>query len=434
MLHGWGRLGVPGCEQRSENLEAVVDGAVLTRGLGRSYGDASLPPAGVEVVAGSSLADRVLELDLFGGRLRAEAGLSLVTLNQLSLPRGWFVPVSPGTQFVTLGGMVAADIHGKNHHRARSLGEHVDGFRLRTAGGEIVTCSRETEGELFRATLGGMGLTGHLLDVTLAMEAVPSRWIDRESVRTDTLEGSIASLLELGSRWPYTVAWLDGLARGGRSGRGIVEGGGWCSAESAPRRRPPPRRTVRVPLPAPEWLLSPMSMGLYNGWRWRRHGRRPRREIVDPMEFFYPLDRLLSWNLLYGRRGLTQYQCVLPRKCGPGGVRRFLDHLKVHGGRPFLIVLKDFGDEGEGLLSFPKPGLTLAIDFPVGAETSRLVDTLNELVIALEGRIYLAKDAFTRREHFESMEGERLERFRAVRERWDPDRRIRSRQSERLGL
>ncbi len=454
-LSGWGRLAAPGREVCSEDLPALVRGAVLTRGLGRSYGDSALPPPGTLEVAGSRLADRILSFEpLPGGetaRLRAEAGLSLDDLVRVFLPRGWFVPVTPGTRFVTLGGMVAADVHGKNHHRAGTFGRHVTRLTLRLASGDRVECSREEEPDLFRATLGGMGLTGHILEVEVPLVRVPSPWIWAESFPVPDVERFTEALKASGAEWPFTVGWIDCLSRdrGGRSGgpgglgRGIVTRGRWATPEEAPPEPPRMRRRLTVPFVTPGWLLNRLSVGAFNALyygRTRFWGReRTRRGIAHPEPFFYPLDAIGHWNRLYGPRGFTQYQCVLPEEAegGPAAAaRRFLDLLtragRRAGGASFLCVIKDCGAEGEGVLSFPRPGISIAVDLAVRDGTEELVATLNRQVVKEGGRVYLAKDAFTRPEHFRAMEGGRLAEFERLRARYDPENRLASAQSVRL--
>jgi FAD/FMN-containing dehydrogenase len=430
-LAGWGGVHVPGRELRSENLVGLTRDVPLTRGLGRSYGDSSLPPPGRPLAANSTRADRILGFDEASGILHAEAGLSLETLRRLLLPRGWFVAVTPGTQFVTLGGAVAADVHGKNHHVAGCFGAHVTAVTLRVADGRIVRCSPDEEPDLFRATIGGMGLTGHILDVSLRMVRVPSPWIRQESRRVPGIDAFLDALEEAARRWPFTVGWIDCLSRGKSMGRGILIQGGWAEANEAPRERPRPLAGPAVPFQMPELLLNPLSIRAFNELYYRRHFRQVARGIVHPDTFFYPLDAIRHWNRMYGRRGFTQYQAVIPREAGRAGVRRFLETLTRQGAASFLAVIKDCGPEGTGMLSFPKPGISVALDIPIRDGTQRVVDALNERVIEEGGRIYLAKDAFTRPEHFRRMEP-RLEAFRAVRERWDPERRIRSAQSVRL--
>ena len=428
-LAGWGGLGVPGREVCSEDLAAATREVPLTRGLGRAYGDAALPPPGVERVAGSRLADRILAFDEESGLVRAEAGLSLRALHRLVLPRGWFVPVSPGTELVTLGGMVAADVHGKNHHAAGTFGAHVDELLLRVGDGRLVRCSPREESELFWATVGGMGLTGHVLEVAFRLERVPSPWILAETRRFARLGPLVQALREASTRWPFTAAWLDCLAGGEALGRGVLHQGRWCGRDEGPEKPPKPRPELPVPFRAPSWLLNRASVGLFN--RLTYATTFPGRRVVHPSKFFYPLDSVQDWNRLYGSRGMTQHQCVLPL-AGADEVRAFLELIRRHGGQPFLAVLKDFGAEGCGLLSFPRPGLTLALDFAVDARTPELVAALNRHVLEAGGRVYLAKDAFTTAADFAALEGERLVRFQQVRRKWDPEGRIRSRLSTRL--
>lgn len=432
-IAGWGRFPVvDGLESKSENLSAITESATLCRGLGRSYGDSSLPARADLPVANTTLADRLLSFDPVSGLLRAEAGASLLLLNRALLHRGWFVPVSPGTQFVTLGGMVASDVHGKNHHVDGCFGEHVSRVKLRLAGGRILECSDTSEQELFRATLGGMGLTGHILEVEFQMRRVTSPWIWGESQRIDNLDAMVSGLKAAAREWPMTVGWVDCLARGERLGRGILMKGRWAAPDEAPEAPPAWKHRFRMPFPFPGFVLCRPSMKAFNFAYYWKHFQRLRCGVVHPEAFFYPLDMLDDWNLIYGRRGFTQYQCVLPHADDNGPARRLLELFVSAGGMGFLCVIKDCGAEGKGMLSFPRPGISIAVDFPIHrTRTPALVDRLNELVIAEGGRIYLTKDTFTRPEHFRAMEP-RLEAFNAVRRKWDPDARIRSAQSVRL--
>ncbi len=432
-LTGWGNYPrVHGRQRLSEDLEASTEGVVLTRGLGRSYGDASLPPAGDQIVAGTSLADRLLSFDLERGLVRAEAGVTLMRLNRLSLPRGWFTPVTPGTHWVTLGGMVAADVHGKNHHVAGCFGEHVQALRMRLADGRIVECSEANERDLFRATLGGMGLTGHVLEVAFRMARVPGPWIWQESEQVPNLESTLESLANSGRDWTFTVSWNDLLAGGARCGRGVVIKGRWAEPGEAPVRAPRWRGAPALPFTAPNWVLRPWMVWLGNGFNYWKHGARARVGITHPESFFYPLDVVREWNRMYGRRGFTQYQAVLPGPHAHPRHRRFLDLLRQRAAPVFLCVIKDCGAEGRGLLSFPKPGVSYALDLPIEARTQSLIDALNDVVAEEGGRIYLAKDALTRPHHYRAMDGARLEVFEATRRRYDPERRLKSALSIRL--
>lgn len=426
MLSGWGRLSKPGKEVFSEDLKALSENAVLSRGLGRSYGDSALPPPGQLEVATTTLADRVLGFDETSGILRAEAGISLRALNRLFLPRRWFTPVTPGTQDVTLGGMVAADVHGKNHHVEGTFGRHVRAILLRVADGRLIECSPTHEHELFWASVGGMGLTGHILEVTFQMRAIASPWIYEERETVPNMATLAAALKDAAPDWPFTVGWLDCLGKG----RGILVRGRWAEAREAPSDPPPLLSTVTVPFELPNWVLNRWSMRAFNIMTYYVQGSS-RGKIVHPEAFFYPLDKVRHWNRIYGRRGFIQYQCVLPSAGGPDSTRRFLDVLDEHRAAAFLCVVKDCAEEGQGMLSFPLPGISIALDLAVNARTQTLVDGLNETVLAQGGRVYLAKDAFTREEHFRDMEP-RLDAWLLVRKRWDPELRIKSAQSVRV--
>ncbi len=403
----------------------------LSRGLGRSYGDSSLPPPGQPEVAGTRLADRILAFDPTTGRIRVEAGFSLAELVRLLLPRGFFTPVTPGTQFVTVGGAVASDIHGKNHHVAGCFGEHVRSLRMLLADGREVTCSAEEHRDLFLATLGGMGLTGHILEVEFDLERVPSPWIFQEAERIPDVETFVARLQEAAATWPMTVGWVDCVSRGRSLGRGILQRGRWADPTEAPPAPPRPLGRKSVPFTFPNWVLNTWTTRAFNALYYWKQVPRSTWEVMHPERFFYPLDAVRSWYRVYGRRGFTQYQCVLPHADAPARARAFLELLTARGGATPLCVIKDCGPEGRGMLSFPMRGISIAVDLWVDARTQSLVDALNEFVIEAGGRIYLTKDAFTRPEHFRAMEP-RLPAFLEVRRRWDPDGRLRSAQSVRL--
>ena len=430
-LSGWGRHPVVRAEQReTEDLEPASAGATLSRGLGRSYGDASLPTRGAAVC--TRRADRILAFDSETGVLRAEAGFSLRALNEIFPARGWTTPVSPGTQYVTLGGMVASDVHGKNHHVAGCVGEHVRAMRIRVGDGRVLEIDDGSEPELFRATLGGMGLTGHVLEVELQLERIPSFWIWGRSERVRDLDELLATLAAASARSPFAAAWVDVTARGTALGRGIVTSGRYAEPHEAPANPPQLLERFAVPFELPNGFVAPWSIRLFNLLWFHKHGAGAREHIVHPQPFFYPLDQVRHWNRLYGRRGMVQYQCVIPTRADRGLFRRLLEVVSRLGGASPVSVIKDCGAEGRGMLSFPMPGMSLALDLPYRAgATELLVDALNELVIEAGGRIYLTKDALTRREHFAAMEP-RLAGWNQVRRKWDPERRLSSALAERL--
>ncbi|QGJ70778.1 Decaprenylphosphoryl-beta-D-ribose oxidase [Planctomycetales bacterium 10988] len=436
-ISGWGRHPVvEGFELQQEDYAATLAEASLSRGLGRSYGDSSLPADAEDQVASSVLANRVLQFEPDTGYFRAEAGFSLRELNHLFLRRKWFSPVTPGTQFVTLGGMVAADVHGKNHHVAGTFGNHIDSIRLQLASGERLKITPEETDpelqELFWATVGGMGLTGHLLEVSCYLQKIPTSWIWQESERIPNLETFIEKLAEGADKWPYTVGWIDCLSQGKNLGRGILMKGRWASLEEAPKLPPAEKPRYVFPFNLPGFALNRFSIRAFNFVYYWKQMPKFQQGVVDPMTFFYPLDAVESWNRLYGKRGFLQHQCVLPKERAAEGMRRLLELLAKEGNPSFLAVIKDCGEEGRGILSFPKPGLSLALDLPfIEKKSQSLIDKMNDIVLEYGGRIYLAKDALTRCEDFQQMEP-RLARFQAIRQKWDPEGKLRSAQSERL--
>lgn len=429
-VEGWGRWGVAAQEVLSEDLERVGRPAHLFRGLGRSYGDSALPAPGDLSLVTTTLADRILGFT-DDGVLRAEAGLSLSELYRLLLPRGWFTPVTPGTRFVTLGGMVASDVHGKNHHVAGCFGEHVKSMHVMVADGSVVRCSPDEHADLFWATVGGMGMTGHILDVEVQLERVPSPWIKQTSYRIPDIDSFTAALKAKGKEWPMTVGWIDCVSGGANLGRGLLMCGRWAQPAEAPATLPPVKPRLTMPDLIPSWLLNPLSIRAFNTLYYWKHIAREKTGIVHPESFFYPLDMIRQWNRMYGRRGFTQYQCVLPDSAGLSAPREFLKLLTRRGGASFLCVIKDCGEQGHGMLSFPMPGMSIALDIAVTKNTRLLLDELNEFVISAGGRIYLTKDTFSRPEHFRAMEP-RLQAFLDVKKKWDPENRFRSAQSMRM--
>lgn len=397
-LSGWGnypRLAVRSARFRGEAaLDAALAGAdsLIARGNGRAYGDAAL---NARLTLSTLDHDRLLAFDPGTGRLTCEAGVLLSDLVDLFLPRGWFVPVTPGTRLVTVGGMIAADVHGKNHHLHGSFGRHVESLRLRTGDG-VVTCSRDQNPDLFRATIGGMGLTGVILEATFRLVPVETAWIRQETVVCPNLDAAMAAF-EASAGWTYTVAWIDCLARGARSGRSLLYRGEHARRDEIGRARPlrlPPKRRLAVPVNAPEIALNHWSVAAFNELYWRR-GAGGGTALVDAETFFYPLDALLDWNRIYGRRGFVQYQCVLPKPASRAGLGLLLERIAAAGSGSFLAVLKLFGpgDAEGGDLSFPMEGYTLALDFPATAATFALLTELDAIVADHGGRLYLAKDA-----------------------------------------
>lgn len=373
--------------EAAARASAGAGGTTLARGLGRSYGDSGLNLGG-GVVAMAGL-DRAIGFDRAAGVLRADAGMSLDAVLRMVVPAGWFVPVTPGTKFVTLGGAVANDVHGKNHHVAGCFGRHVRRLGLWRSDRGVVECAPDHEPELFGATVGGLGLTGILLWVELALLPIGSSAMQVENQRFDNLDGFFRLSTE-SAGWPYTVAWVDTLATGPGLGRGVFSRGRHAeTGPLAPHRSGGPA----VPFDAPGLLLNRWTVGAFNRLYHARPGAAFRgTQPYDP--FFYPLDRLRNWNRLYGPRGFYQWQCVVPQDAARPAVRALLERITRSGEASFLAVLKEFGDlASPGLLSFPAAGTTLALDFPNrGGRTLALLAELDRVVAGAGGRLYPAKD------------------------------------------
>lgn len=395
-LSGWGgRPRVPAEEREPEDrahLADFIDSPYLPRGRGRSYGDAGLPAPGHRAVNSRRL-QRVLAFDAATGVVDAEAGATLKALLAVSLPRGFFLPVTPGTMDVTLGGALASNVHGKNHHRAGSIERFVIEAEVATPMGTFL-CSPSERPDLFRATVGGYGLTGFIVRAKLRMMPVATSRVEAVRLRAPDLGSLFALFAKHDGDSEYSVAWLDTLARGRSLGRGVL----MLGDHAAPGGRGPaddlamrPKRKLAVPFALPEAFLNRPALTAFNAlfYRFSRTGRSR-----EPFEsFFYPLDRIRDWNRLYGRRGFFQYQCAIPDPNGEAGMAEILDRLARERLGAFLSVLKRCGDD-EALLPFCKRGYTLALDVPYrGPETLAALDRLDELVIRRGGRVYLTKDA-----------------------------------------
>jgi FAD/FMN-containing dehydrogenase len=362
----------------------------LPFGNGRSYGDVCLNDDGVLLLTRGL--DRFIAFDPATGVLRAEAGTLLSEILALTVPRGWFLSVTPGTQFVTLGGAIANDVHGKNHHLAGSFGCRVRAFELLRSDGERLTCTPERNADWFRATVGGLGLTGLITWVEIQLQRIANPWIVAENRRFASLEEFLTLNAEYEARYPYTVSWIDCAARGRALGRGIYLAG--MHAPPGLMKPPPPeRRALTVPFAPPVSLVNNLSVRWFN--RLYYHLPRPARGLTPYQPFFYPLDNLREWNRLYGQRGFFQYQCVIPPAEAHAALREMLARIAASGQGSMLAVLKRFGEKASGgLLSFPRPGFTLALDFPhLGPRTLALLESLDEVTCQAGGAVYPAKDA-----------------------------------------
>jgi len=364
-------------------------GPVLPYACGRSYGDSCLNEGGL--LLDVRRLDRLIAFDEERGLLQCEAGVTLAEILALTVPRGWFLPVVPGTRWVSVGGAIANDIHGKNHHRAGTFGAHVARLELLRSTGERVRCVPHDP--LFQATVGGLGLTGLILWAEIRLKRVPGAGIMMERIRFPDLEAFFELAAE-DHAFEYTVAWVDCLAGGRRLGRGIYTRGDHAPIDGPV---PSPLRPARLTVPgdAPAGLLNRLTLGLFNEAYYRGQLGSRRRATVPYGPFFFPLDGVGEWSRLYGPRGFVQYQCVVPDGPGGGPIRTIFERIARSGEPASLAVLKRFGGAcSPGMLSFPRAGITLAVDFAVrGARTLALLDDLDAVVREAGGAVYPAKDA-----------------------------------------
>lgn len=365
-------------------------GKVLAYGLGRSYGDSCLNDT--QTIIPCSGFDKFISFDQNTGMLRAQAGVSLATILEVFVPRGWFLPVTPGTKFVTLGGAIANDIHGKNHHVAGTFGRHITQFGLLRSSGEHLTCSPNENSNLYAATIGGMGLTGLITWVELKLRAIRSPYLNTRTTKFRNLDEFFDISRESDAEFEYSVSWVDCTSEGSNLGRGLFMAGNFSD-----QTRPRSPRKIAIPFPcqAPSYLLNSVFIRSFNTLYYNKQRSRVVDGLTHYEPFFYPLDSILNWNRMYGARGFFQYQFVVPFEQDRGIIKEIFTRITRSKRASFLAVLKTFGDiPSPGIMSFPRKGVTLALDFPNDGEpTLRLMDELDKVVMDAGGNIYPAKDA-----------------------------------------
>ncbi len=443
-LSGWGRYPfVESYLQRPEKISGFkhilrnsARETFLARGGGRSYGDAGLNNQGQTLL--TERINRILSFDSQTGRLACEAGVTFQELLQVFIPKGWFPTVTPGTKFVTLGGAVAFDVHGKNHHQDSSFCHHIQSLKVLLASGETVLCSREDKSELFWATVGGMGLTGVILEVEFDLQRIETAYIQSHNIKAKNLDDAIALFDQYEPQYQYSVAWIDCLSTGKNLGRSILMLGNHAeipdlppSQQTAPLKVQAKNR-LSVPFNAPSGLLNRYTMKSFNTLYYAKQQATEVHRIVDYDSFFYPLDFLENWNRLYGKQGFVQYQFVVPTENSREALIQVLQLCADQGKGSFLAVLKRLGAQA-GLLSFPIPGYTLTLDIPVKPGLWLFLDQLDQIVMQYEGRVYLAKDARLSPEVFRKMYPD-FPQWLAIKSQVDPKNRFCSQMSRRLKI
>jgi decaprenylphospho-beta-D-ribofuranose 2-oxidase len=438
-LAGWGANLRSRCKlvepEVPAELRKYLSQRLIARGLGRSYGDPALNEG--RLVVGMRKLDRFLDFDESTGVLQCEAGVSLLSIIHKFGPRGFFPMISPGTQYVTIGGCIANDIHGKAHHSQGSFVNSVISMRVLLANGEVVNCSRTELPDLFWASFGGMGLLGIILSAEIMLRPVETAYYKESVIKAASLHELMSALDETDKDYAYTVAMVDVFGRGPGLGRGVLNMGNAAKLSDLPPElqqdplRIAPEAKLRVPFELPEITLNPLSIRVVNAFAQLFQAKK--KPITHYSDFTYPLDIVHDWYRGYGPRGFTQYQFVIPFKDGHENMRRIFDAMTSSGQMPFLNVLKRMGKQSDGHLSFPTEGYTLAIDFPVRSGTVELTRRLDAMVLEAGGRIYLGKDSYVEPETFRKMYP-RLDEWLAIKSKYDPENIFVSDLSRRVGL
>lgn len=400
----WGNFPVVEKEMRSEDQYSKIKefilshNEVIARGNGRSYGDSSLG----ESIFSTKKLNKFISFDRLNGIIECESGVLLTEVLEVCVPQGYFLYVTPGTKFITVGGAVASDVHGKNHHAEGCFSEYVIDFKLMNEKGDIITCSREENSDKFWATIGGMGLTGIILSVKFKLKNIESAYIRQESTKAENLD-EIFKLFEQSESWTYTVAWIDCLQKGENIGRSILMRGEHAFQYQLPEKlRNTPLRLKKkfsptVPFYFPGFVLNALTVKIFNFFYYKKQAKKEVKNFIDYETFFYPLDFVNDWNKIYGKSGFIQYQMMIPKDKGREGMQRILETIAKSGNGSFLAVLKLYGKENpQAYNSFPFEGYSLALDFKVNKKLKKLVDQLDSIVEEYNGKIYLTKDSMSR--------------------------------------
>lgn len=418
-----------------EQLQEIIRTSphFIPRGNGRCYGDASLAGETVNTLK----YDKILSFDTANGIFECQSGLTLDQILEVIVPKGWFLPVTPGTKFITVGGAIGSDVHGKNHHVDGTFGQHVVDMDIILANGTQVTCSPTDHTDLFEATCGGMGLTGMITRIKFKLKKIPSSYIKQKQIKAANLD-ELIRLFEEYKHFTYSMAWIDCLQKGNSFGRGIMTIGEFATPEelnekqrSAPLALPK-KKAISIPFNFPSWSLNTLTVKTFNFLYYNKNVKKEISNVVTYEPFFYPLDALLHWNRCYGKKGFVQYQFVLPLEAKEGLVD-ILRRIGAKGMGSFLVVLKVFGKQENSLISFPFEGYTLALDFPVRKGLFEFLDELDQVVLKYGGRLYMSKDARMKPEMLEAGYP-RLQEFKSIVQKYNPDGKIRSIQSDRLEL
>lgn len=419
-----------------EELQARLQGnkGFIARGMGKCYGDAALN----DHIISTQKFNNILFFDHVDGWIHCQSGAVLADILNLIVPKGWFLPVTPGTKFISVGGAIAADIHGKNHHKEGSFSNHLEFFTILTETGEVLKCSKTENTDLFWATCGGMGLTGIILEAKFRLKKIESAYIKQEIIACDNLKQMMDGF-EASYDWTYSMAWIDCFAKGDNMGKGVIFRGEHAPIEELPQEKQSQplnlsnKRKLGIPFYLPSFALNRLSIKAFNFLYNKLQKRKPSPNFVEYDEFFYPLDSINNWNRMYGKRGFTQYQLVLPKNTSYEGLNEVLEIVNRSNYGSFLAVLKLFGEQKQNYLGFPIHGYTLALDFPINKKVFAMLDKLDEVVEKYGGRLYLAKDVRLKPDVFHEMYKHKSA-FVEVAKKYNPKEKFSSLLSERVGL
>lgn len=430
-LLGWGRY--PKVKNIFFNLEGelslkeiiVTSRSLIPYGNGRSYGDSALN----ERIVKTRPYNYFLEFDEPNGILHVQSGVLLSEILNFCIPKGWFLRITPGTKLITIGGAIASDVHGKNHHIDGCFSECIVEFRMMLPSGEVITCSKLKNYEIFKATCGGMGLTGVILDAKIRLVRIESQYVDQVTIKTKNLKQTFKAFEKYRSS-TYSVAWIDCLARGEGVGRSLLMLGEFGNDGDLDYRA---NRGFKVFFNFPSFALHPLFVKIFNFFYYQRIRQRVSKQKVTIDSFFYPLDAIRDWNKIYGKEGFIQYQLIFPKSNSYNGLREVLNTISLSKKGSFLAVLKLHGPENENYLSFPMEGYSLALDFRMDKTLENLLAELDNIVLKYNGRIYLAKDSRVEKEIFEQ-NYPNIEKFRELRGKLKMNKTFNSAQSRRVGI
>jgi len=423
-ISGWGLT--PSIEsQKIKHANKISWGkSFIAKGNLRSYGDSALSKRHIDMLE----SDYLISFDEKKGILTAEAGVLLKDIIEIAIPKGWFPPVVPGTKYISLGGAIASDIHGKNHHKDGCFSNFIESITLLLPNNKSVICSKQNNRELFLATCGGMGLTGVILKASIQLKKINSRNIEQKIFKTKNLKETF-EIFEKVSNYDYSVAWIDCIKKGRKMGRSVVMTGKFCNDGKLNTIK---EKSVNVPFYFPSFLLNSFTIKVFN-YLYYSLKRNMTKSIVNYDKFFFPLDSLLNWNRIYGRSGFFQFQFIIPLNSSFEGINYVLENLSRHKVGSFLAVLKLYGKENNNLLSFPMSGYSLALDFKNTESNKRLISSLTDYIIGLNGRVYLAKDSIMTKDQF-NKSYKNVSKFKKIRKKYLLDSSFASLQSSRLGL